>query len=223
MTIKIKLSKTAASGRGDGRHMAKKYIAVAGNMGSGKSSLVDFLCRHFDLKPFFEPNDINPFLEPFYKDMKRWAFHSQMHFLTHKFRIHRELDDYPETVVQDRSIYEDAEIFAYNLYRQKCMGEEEYNTYRNLYEVMVKTIRPPDILIYLSCPLRTLKKRIAKRGRAMEKSVPDEYLKRLERYYKRWMSKYDRSPVIEVSTEKIDYLEDFIHRQDLLGTISKYL
>lgn len=123
--------------------MAKKYIVIAGNMGSGKSSLVDFLCGHFRLKPFFEYNDFNPFLPLFYGDMKRWAFHSQMHFLTHKFRIHRELDSYLETVVQDRSIYEDAEIFAYNLYRQGCMSKDEWRTYEDLYETMVGAINPP--------------------------------------------------------------------------------
>jgi len=202
--------------------MAKKYIAVAGNMGSGKSSLVDFLCKHFDVKPFFEPNDINPFLPLFYDDMKRWAFHSQMHFLTHKFRIHRELDDHPGAVIQDRSIYEDAEIFAFNLYRQGCMTDDEYGTYRDLYEVMVDVIRPPDLLIYLSCPLKTLKKRISGRGREMEKAVPNEYLKHLERYYRRWMKNYDRSPILELSTEKLDYIADFIYRQDLLDKISTY-
>ena len=203
--------------------MAKKYIAIAGNMGSGKSSLVDFLCKHFKLKPFFEYNDCNPFLPLFYKDMERWGFHSQMHFLTHKFRIHRELDNYPDTVVQDRSIYEDAEIFAYNLYRQGCMSKDEWHTYHDLYETMVNAIEPPDLLIYLRCPIRTLKKRIEGRGRAIETSVPDEYIKRLERYYKRWLKKYDRSPVLELSTEKMDYIEDFLHRQDLLKSISKHL
>lgn len=203
--------------------MAKKYITIAGNIGSGKSSLVDFLCRHFGLKPFFEYNDYNPFLPLFYKDMKRWAFHSQMHFLTHKFRIHRELDDFPETLIQDRSIYEDAEIFAYNLYRQGHMSKEEWGTYSDLYGIMQGVIKPPDLLIYLRCPIHTLRKRISKRGRAMEKGVPDEYIRRLERYYKRWLGKYDRSPVLDLSTERMDYIEDFIHRDDLLKTISKYL
>jgi deoxyadenosine/deoxycytidine kinase len=203
--------------------MARKYIAIAGNMGSGKSSLVDFLCRHFGLKAFFEPNDENPFLPLFYEDMSRWAFHSQMHFLTHKFRIHRELDNYPDTVLQDRSIYEDAEIFAFNLFRQGHMTKQEYRTYRDLYEVMLAAINPPDLLIYLDCPLAALKKRIAKRGRTMERQVPDAYLRRLQRYYARWLSSYDRSPVLTVHTGSLDYLEDFIHRQDLLDEISKHL
>lgn len=203
--------------------MATKYIAVAGNVGVGKSSLVQFLCDHFDLKPFFEPNDLNPFLPLFFKNMKRWAFHSQMHFLTHKFRIHRELDSYNGTVVQDRSIYEDAQIFAYNLYRQGAMSKEEWRTYCDLYEVMLEVIKPPDLLIYLTCPLGSIKKRIARRGRGFEKNFPDEYIKRLARYYKRWISKYDLSPVLEISTANLDYIENFIHKQDLLDKISKHL
>lgn len=192
-------------------------------MGSGKSSLVEFLCRHFKLKPFFEPNDINPYLNLFYKDMKRWAFHSQMHFLTHKFRIHQELDRYPGTVVQDRTIYEDAEIFATNLHKIGYMSKEEFRTYSDLYQTMLEAIKPPDIMIYLECPMRTLKKRIVKRGRAMEKAVPNEYLKSLEKLYKRWFGRYKHSPILTFSTEKIDYLTDFIHRHDLLRKIEKYL
>ena len=203
--------------------MATKYIAVAGNVGAGKSSLVQFLCEHFDLKPFFEPNDLNPFLPLFFKNMKRWAFHSQMHFLTHKFRIHRELDSYNGTVVQDRSIYEDAQIFAYNLYRQGSMTKDEWRTYCDLYEVMLEVIKPPDLLIYLTCPLGTIKKRIAKRGRGFEKNFPDEYIKRLGRYYNRWISNYDLSPVLEISTANLEYIENFIHKQDLLDKISKHL
>ena len=205
------------------KKMATKYIAVAGNMGSGKSSLVDFLCRHYKLKPFFEPNDTNPYLSLFYKDMKRWAFHSQMHFLTHKFRIHQELDRYPGTVVQDRTIYEDAEVFATNLHRIGYMSKDEFRTYKDLYQTMFNVINPPDILIYLECPLRTLKKRISGRGRVMEKKVPDEYLKKLEKLYQRWLTKYDRSPLLMYSTEKYDYLSDFISRHDLLSAIEKHL
>lgn len=192
-------------------------------MGSGKSSLVEFLCRHFGLKPFYEPNTVNPFLAPFYADMKRWAFHSQMHFLTLKFRIHRELDSCAGTVIQDRTIYEDAEIFALNLYRQGAMTREEYATYRSLYETMTQAIQPPDLLIYLECPLKGLKKRIAGRGRVIEKKVPDDYLRRLDRLYKSWIAKYHHSQIVRYSTAKLDYLSDFIHRQDLLQTIEKHL
>ncbi|MFH1874060.1 MAG: deoxynucleoside kinase [Pseudomonadota bacterium] len=192
-------------------------------MGSGKSSLAGFLCQQYNLKPFFEPNDLNPFLPLFYKDMKRWAFHSQMHFLTQKFRIHQELDRYAGTVVQDRTIYEDAEIFAANLFKTGFMSKQEYQTYQELYESLQEVINPPDIMIYCDCPVRTLKKRISKRNRAIEAKVPDEYLKGLDKLYKRWLNKYAKSPVICFPTGHADYLSDFIHRQDLLGEIEKHL
>ncbi|MBI4212353.1 MAG: deoxynucleoside kinase [Deltaproteobacteria bacterium] len=203
--------------------MSNKYIAIAGNMGAGKSSLVEFLCSHFGLKPFFEPHLTNPFLELFYQDMKRWAFHSQMYYLSNKFRIHRELDTTNGTVVQDRTIFEDAEIFAENLYRQGHMSEPEYETYRHLYETMLKAIQPPDILLYLECPVKALKTRIAKRGRGMEQSIPDSYIRGLHKLYTEWIDGYKLSPVIRYSTEKQDYLSDFIHRQDLLSLIEKHL
>lgn len=203
--------------------MAKKYIAVAGNMGSGKSSLVDFLCKHFGLKPFYEPNNFNPFLDNFYSDMKRWAFHSQIFYLTKKYRIHRELDGCDDTVIQDRTIYEDAEVFAEHLYRQGYMDDKEYNIYKELYEGVVDVVNPPDLVVYLNCPLPTLKKRISLRGRKIEKSIPNEYLISLEKLYKRWIKRYKRSPVIEYSTAKLDYMSDFIHRGDLIDTIAKYL
>ena len=203
--------------------MAKKYIAVAGNMGSGKSSLVDFLCRECGLKPFFEPNDINPYLADFYKDMKRWAYHSQLHFLTHKFRIHQDLDRSKDIVVQDRTIHEDAEIFCTNLYKSGFINKRDYQTYMALYHTILESIQPPDVMIYLECSLRTLKRRIAGRGREMEKGVPDKYLKGLERLYRRWINKYDLSPVIRISTERYDYMDDFITRQQIMKEVEKYL
>ncbi len=203
--------------------MAKKCIAIAGNMGSGKSSLVDFLCREYGFKPFFEPNDINPYLADFYKDMKKWAYHSQLHFLTHKFRIHQELDRSKDIVVQDRTIHEDAEIFCTNLFKSGYLHKRDYHTYMDLYRTILKSIQPPTVMIYLECPLRTLKNRIAKRGRQMEKSVPDSYLKNLEKLYKRWIGKYDLSPLIKVSTEKYDYMDDFITRQQIMKELDKYI
>merc|ERR1711974_72983 len=122
----------------------KRYIAVAGNIGAGKSSLVDFLTNKYDIEPFFEPNEENPYLEDFYGDMERWAFQSQVYFLTAKFRLHQELDRNPHSVVQDRTLWEDAEIFAENLYQQGTMDERDYRTYRHLYESIRHQIRPPD-------------------------------------------------------------------------------
>ena len=203
--------------------MKPKYVAIAGNIGSGKSSLVDFLCREYKLKPFFERNDANPYLADFYKDMKTWAYHSQIFFLAQKFRIHQELDREKETVVQDRTIFEDAEIFCTNLFKSGYLTKRDYRTYMDIYRTMVDSIRPPAVLIYLDCPIRTLKKRISKRGRQMERSLPDSYLKNLDKLYKKWIIRYSLSPVIKVSTERYDYMDDFITRQHIEKELERHI
>ena len=203
--------------------MSGRYIAVAGNMGVGKSSLVQFLCKHFKIKPFFEPNATNPYLEDFYKDMKAYAFHSQMYFLSQKFKMHQELAKFQETVIQDRTVFEDAEIFATHLHRQGLISDRDFKIYKNLYKSIVKSIRPPDLLIYLKCSLPAIKKRIAQRGRGMEQKVPDEYLARLNKMYNQWIRRYKLSPVMVYPTDHLDYLTDFIHKQDLLEKIEKHI
>ena len=203
--------------------MTKKYIAVAGNMGSGKSSLVDFLCKYYKLKPFYEPNEMNPYLEDFYEDMRRWAFHSQLFFLSNKFRIHQELAEDPGTVVQDRTIYEDAEIFAKHLYLRGLIEKRDYATYQDLYRTILRSLNPPDLMIYLHCPLRTIRRRIRSRGRLMEQEIPSEYIKRLQSLYKEWFNRYDLSPTLEFSTDKLEYLGNFLDRKDLLSQIEKHL
>ena len=201
----------------------KRFIAVAGNMGAGKSELVSFLCRRYGLKPFFEPHETNPYLADFYADMKRWAFHSQVYFLTHKFRLHRELMLEPGTVVQDRTIYEDAEIFCENLRRSGMMSDRDYRTYRELYQTTCASLSPPDLMIFLHCPVRTLKKRILQRGRKMEIDVPSGYLRRLNLLYEEWRKRYTLSPVIELDTGSLDYLTNLVDRLDLFRQIEKYL
>ncbi len=201
----------------------KNYIAVSGNMGAGKTSLVDFLSRRYPLKPVFEPNATNPYLDDFYKDMKRWAFQSQLYFLTAKFRLHRELEKYEGSVIQDRTIYEDAEIFALNLKRGRCISSRDFCTYWELYETICKELRPPDVMIYLRCSVGALRKRILHRGRDMEAAVPVSYLKRLHRLYEDWISRYDLSPVIEINTDKVDYVTDLVDRLDLLKKIEDFL
>lgn len=203
--------------------MPGKYIAIAGNMGSGKSSLTAFLCRYFKLRPFYEPNEINPYLADFYKDMGRWAYHSQVHFLTYKFRLHQELEKCSETVIQDRTIYEDAEVFATNLYRSGYIKKRDFDTYYHLYQSILEKLRPPDLLIYLDCSIKTLNKRIKERGREIEKTVSTDYVKRLNQLYKRWLKDFKLSPVIAICTDKYDYMDDFITRQDIFEQIEKYL
>ena len=201
----------------------KRYIAVAGNIGAGKTSLVEFICKRYQVKPFFEPNDTNPYLADFYQNMRGWAFHSQVYFLTHKFRLHRELERYPGPVIQDRTIYEDAEIFARNLRRSRYINKRDYATYRELYETILRDLTPPDVMIFLRCSVRTMRKRIRARGRGMEQQIPSRYLRRLSQLYQDWFSNYELSPVIEIDSDRIDYITDLIHRLDLLKTIEKYL
>jgi deoxyadenosine/deoxycytidine kinase len=207
----------------NGKDSRRKYIAVAGNIGAGKSSMVDFLCQRYDIKPFFEPNDENPYLADFYKDMKAWSFASQIYFLTAKFRLHLELDATPYNVIQDRTIWEDAEIFAENLYRKKLMSERDYRTYRQLYEAIHDQIQHPDLMIYLRCPIPTVRKRIAMRGRAMEQNIPIAYLKQLDKLYEDWIANYTISPVVIIPTNKLDYLTDLVDCHDIMTTIEKYL
>lgn len=201
----------------------KRFIAIAGNIGTGKTELVDFLCRRYDLKPFFEPNDTNPYLADFYRDMAGYAFRSQIYFLTHKFRLHRALEQEAGTVVQDRTIYEDAEIFARNLWRRKLIDQRDWNTYSELYSIISRSLAPPDIMIYLKAPVATLRKRIRTRGREMEQDIPVDYLRRLNRLYDEWFSRYNLSPVVTLATDKMDYLTDLVDRLDLFRLIERYL
>jgi deoxyadenosine/deoxycytidine kinase len=201
----------------------KKFIAIAGNIGAGKTELTNFLCKKYGLLPFFEPNETNPYLEAFYKDMKTWAFKSQVYFLTHKFRLHRQLEKATGTVLQDRTLYEDAEIFAKNLHRQRFIDSRDFKTYWELYETIVESLSPPDLMIYLKCPVGTLRKRIELRGRRMEQDIPLNYLKRLNALYEAWFANYKLSPVLVLPTDKLDYLTDLVDRVDLFRQIEKHL
>jgi deoxyadenosine/deoxycytidine kinase len=201
----------------------RRYLAVAGNIGTGKSTLVEFLSTTYGLRPYFEPNETNPYLVDFYGDMKRWSFHSQIYFLARKLRLHQELAQSEETVIQDRSIYEDAEIFAENLYRRKTMSERDYKTYRTLYEGLVRELRPPDLMIYLRCSQKTIQKRIKLRGRPEEQAIPTTYLARLQELYEQWFDKWSLSPTLILDTEQLDYIQDLVHRLDLFHQIEAAL
>ena len=201
----------------------KRSIAIAGNMGSGKSTLVEFLARTYDVVPFYEPNDDNPYLADFYKDMKRWAFQSQLYFLSNKFRLHQELDRQPGVVALDRTIFEDAEIFATALYQMRKISKRDWETYQGFYGAILDAVRPPDLMIYLRCSMRTLRQRIRLRGRAMEQDVPLAYLKRLDRLYENWIHSYAMSDVLVLETDQLDYIHDLVHRLDVMQRIEAVL
>ncbi len=212
-----------AAGTRRGKAKKRTFIAIAGNIGAGKSELVNFLCRKYGVKPFFEPNDTNPYLADFYEDMAAYAFRSQIYFLTHKLRLHRELMAHPGTVVQDRTIYEDAEIFAKNLFRQGYIELRDYQTYRELYETITKVLEPPDLMIYLRATVPTLKQRVKRRGRESEQAIPGTYLARLNKLYEEWIRGYELSPVLTLETDDLDYLTDLVDRIDVLRQIERYL
>lgn len=201
----------------------RRYLAVSGNIGAGKSSLVEFLCQRFDLEPYFEPNEQNPYLGDFYGDMTRWSFQSQIYFLSAKYRLHRSIDACAHNVIQDRTIWEDAEIFAENLYRSRIMEKRDYLTYRGLYDSIRDVLRPPDLMIYLHCDVRTVRQRIKKRGRPMEQDIPLAYIRKLHNLYEGWIERYDLSPVLVFHTSKMDYMTDLIDRHDLVATIARCL
>ncbi|HSG97496.1 MAG TPA: deoxynucleoside kinase [Woeseiaceae bacterium] len=201
----------------------KRSIAIAGNMGSGKSTLVEFLHRTYGVVPFYEPNDENPYLADFYKDMKRWAFQSQLYFLSNKFRLHQELDRQPGVVALDRTIFEDAEIFATALHQMRKISKRDWETYQGFYLAILDAIRPPDLMIYLRCSMRPLRQRIRLRGRKMEEDVPLSYLKRLDCLYEDWIARYTMSEVLVLETDQLDYIHDLVHRLDVMERIEAVL
>ena len=192
-------------------------------MGAGKSTLVDFLSRTYGIAPFYEPNDDNPYLKDFYSDMRGWAYQSQLYFLSSKFRLHQELDRQPGVVALDRTIFEDAEIFATALHQMRKISKRDWETYRALYAAILDAIRPPDLMIYLRCSMRTLRKRIRLRGRTIEKDVPLSYLKRLDRLYEDWIASYTMSDVLVLETDDLDYVHDLVHRLDVMRRIEALL
>ncbi|OGO63002.1 MAG: deoxynucleoside kinase [Chloroflexi bacterium RBG_19FT_COMBO_55_16] len=189
----------------------KKFVAVAGNIGVGKSTLVALLCHRLGWQPFYEPVAENPYLVDFYADMRTWAFHSQIFFLTHRLRAHRQLLDHPTSAIQDRSVYEDAEIFAHNLYRQGLIHTRDYGTYRELYEVLTEFLPPPDLVIYLRASVPTLMARIERRGRDYERQITSMYLAQLNELYETWIAGFNLCPVLTVPSDDLDYVANSGH------------
>jgi deoxyadenosine/deoxycytidine kinase len=189
----------------------KKFIAVAGNIGVGKSTLVTMLSERLGWEPFYEAVGENPYLADFYHDMHLWSFHSQIFFLSNRLRSHRQLIDHPTSVVQDRSVYEDAEVFARNLYDQGYLGQRDYTTYRQLYEVLREFMPPPDLVVYLRASINTLQHRIRRRGRDYERQITPNYLAQLNALYEDWIDRFALCPVLTVPADDLDYVANARH------------
>ena len=201
----------------------KKFIAVAGNIGVGKSTLVTLLCQRMGWQPFYEPVTENPYLSDFYQDMRAWAFHSQIFFLTHRLRAHRQLIEHPTSAIQDRSVYEDAEVFARALYEQGHIAPRDYRTYRELYEVLVLFLPPPDLVVYLRASVNTCLRRIALRGRAYERNISSEYLEHLNVLYEAWLNSFAFCPVLTVPADDLDFVHNGTHLDLIIRKIEEKL
>ncbi|MDD8018397.1 MAG: deoxynucleoside kinase [Bacteroidota bacterium] len=186
----------------------KKFIAVAGNIGSGKSSLTTLLGKKFGWTPYYESVEDNPYLADFYGDMKRWSFHLQIYFLSHRFQTHKKIVESPQSVIQDRSIYEDAEIFARNLFEIGNMTQRDYDNYVALYKVMMEFLHPPDLMVYLRAEVPTLKAQIAKRGREYEQSIPTDYLSQLNKHYESWIANYKLGKLLVIESDHLDFVHN---------------
>jgi deoxyadenosine/deoxycytidine kinase len=169
------------------------------------------LCERLGWKPFYEPVAENPYLADFYQDMRTWAFHSQIFFLTHRLRSHRQLLDHPTSAIQDRSVYEDAEVFARNLYQQGQIDERDYRSYRELYLVLADFLPPPDLVVYLRASVPKLLERIKLRGRTYERRINEDYLKQLNQLYEDWIHHFSLCPVLTVPADDLDYVANSSH------------
>ena len=193
------------------------FVAVAGNIGAGKSSLTRLLSATFGWQPFYEANAENPYLVDFYSDMQRWSFHSQVFFLGKRLEHHRQLVDHPGSAVQDRTVYEDAEIFACNLYRQGKISRRDYDTYRRLYEAMASFLPPPDLVIFLRASTSTLLAHIERRGRDYEQNIDPVYIGQLNDLYAEWIDRWTASPVLTVDLDHCDFV---VNTNDLEGIVN---
>jgi len=184
------------------------YLAVSGNIGSGKSTLTRMLSERYGLRPVYEPYADNPYLEDFYRDMRRYSFHSQVYFLSRRLEQHLNLVTGARYVIQDRTVFEDANIFARHLYESGQMEARDWATYQGLYGGILPALRVPDLLIHIGASVPTLKKRIAQRGRAYERDIPGVYLAGLNRLYEEWVGAFDACPVVRVPGDDLDFVQD---------------
>ena len=203
--------------------MTNYFITVAGNIGVGKSTLVKLLSDHLSWEPIYEVVTENPYLADFYRNMRRWSFHSQVYFLSRRLQQHHDLLQRDSSVIQDRSVYEDAEVFARNLYQQGHFSERDWNCYLELYKTLALLLRPPDLVVYLKASVPMLQRRICQRGRDYEQDIDENYIAELNELYDRWVSSFRLCPVLTVDTEGLDYVHHKTHLDQIWQRIEDRL
>lgn len=185
-----------------------RHIAVCGNIGSGKTTLTEKLAKHYGWNALYESVDTNPYLRDFYTDMSKWAFHVQIYFLNSRFRQINDIQGSDKPTIQDRTIYEDAYIFAANLHKNGHMSERDYQSYLDIFRSMITFVKPPDLLIYLKANIPKLVQQIEKRGRDFEYSITLDYLRQLNKQYDSWIANYRDGKLLTIDVNDLDFVED---------------
>ena len=203
--------------------MPKHLILVAGNIGSGKTSLTERIGERLGWRTAYESVADNPYLPGFYKDMKKWSFHLQVFFLGHRAKQHQEMASDPRSAIIDRSIYEDAYIFCRALHHMGNLSELDYQTYQNVFSLLIPTLPKPSMLIYLRCPVDVLMQRIHARGRDIETGITADYLSLLDSYYDDWMNSFDDCPVLSIRTDDLDFVHKTKHLDIVINRINNKL
>jgi len=203
--------------------MTNYFITVAGNIGVGKSTLVKLLADRLEWEPVYEAVTENPYLADFYTNMNRWGFHSQVFFLSRRLQQHHDLLQKGVSVIQDRSVYEDAEVFARNLYKQGHLSERDWHCYLELYSTLAMLLGPPHLVVYLQASVPTLRRRISQRGREYEQNITDEYLTQLNDLYEKWVEEFRYSPVLTVDTNNLNYVQHETHLDQIWQKIDDRL
>jgi len=200
-----------------------KHVAIAGNIGAGKTTLTEMLSKHYKWIPQFEDVDQNPYLFDFYEDMPRWSFNLQIYFLNSRLNQLIEISAGTETVIQDRTIYEDAYIFAPNLHEMGLMSKRDFDNYFDFFQNLRQMVKPPDLMIYLQASVPTLVGQIQKRGREYEENIRLDYLKRLNEYYNKWVDGYKEGPLLIINVDKTKFVENEEHLGEIIAKIDAEL
>jgi deoxyadenosine/deoxycytidine kinase len=195
------------------------HVAIAGNIGVGKTSLTERLAKHYNWEAHFEDVDDNPYLDDFYKEMQRWSFNLQIYFLKSRFMQIKQIREQNKNVIQDRTIYEDAHIFAPNLHAMGLMTSRDYDNYMGLFQLLDELVPPPDLIIYLRASVPTLVEQIQRRGRDYESTIRIDYLNRLNERYEAWISSYDRGKLLIIDTDHINFIDNQEHLGEIINRI----